>query len=585
MTNHVFDFSTIKQASFIDGDIKYNIAICKHDDNCPDEDSAACKSYKDESPVSIGKVSDDVIYSNGGLSLTYTDGAQCNTKTGLNYSTIIQFHCDEKFDGIQDASLLALSNGGCTRHVIVRTKLACEPKAECVVQNSELDTIDLTGLIPAHGHDYVQNVPEEIGSIYLNLCSPLNPINGITCPPGSVVCLLHPGNDKAISLGNFDPTREWDWPMGAQPSIIYNSTDHCTKDDSSPGFYSTKINLICEPYATRGYPSLMGIVDCVYMIDWASSVACKADEIESNPIIEEETLENCIFDQGNIFADFNKASEFNFKDDQSEFKMNLCGNGVDGCPGGAVCRKINDKWVNLGSTKHIKGEKDLELAQSIVLELQISHGDKCDNGGDKSLGDTYNTVIWLSCGPDTNTAPIVVSTGTCHTILSWSTSLVCQDQVQSTDDDDSSLVTPGVENVCLIETPSGRGYNLSPLQRVSGHWDVHFESQNLILNPCGVVHDTVLGSDCEGAVACAKLSHMKKWAPVSELSKPEIEEPASRNGDVGGFTLTYAKGSSDACPFDRKDVSAKLEITFKCGKTLGKPKPLEDGLISKYDCT
>ena len=79
---------------------------------------------------------------------------------------------------------------------------------------------------------------------------------------------------------------------------------------------------------------------------------------------------------------------------------------------------------------------------------------------------------------------------------------------------------------------------------------------------------------------------MKKWAPVSELSKPEIEEPASRNeGDVGGFTLTYAKGSSDACPFDRKDVSAKLEITFKCGKTLGKPKPLEDGLISKYDCT
>ena len=129
--------------------------------------------------------------------------------------------------------------------------------------------------------------------------------------------------------------------------------------------------------------------------------------------------------------------------------------------------------------------------------------------------------------------------------------------------------------------------NLSPLQRVSGHWEVHFESQNLILNPCGAVHDTVLGSDCEGAIACAKLSHMKKWATVSELSKPEVEEPArTRNGDgVGGFTLTYAKGSSDACPFDRKDVSAKLEITFKCGKTLGKPKPLEDGLISNYDCT
>ena len=318
-------------------------------------------------------MSDDVIYSNGGLSLTYTDGAQCNTKTGLNYSTIIQFHCDEKFDGIQDASLLALSNGGCTRHVIVRTKLACEPKAECVVQNSELDTIDLTGLIPTHGHDYVQNVPEQLGSIYLNLCSPLNPINGINCPPGSVVCLLHPGNDKAISLGNFDPTREWDWPMGAQPSIIYNSTDHCTRDDSSPGFYSTKINLVCEPYATRGYPSLMGVVDCVYMLDWASSLACKADEIESNPIVEEETLDNCIYDQGNIFADFNKVSEFDFKDGESEFKMNLCGNGVEGCPGGAVCRKIDEKWVNLGSTKHIKGR-----VVKFFTGVFFQNGQKCD---------------------------------------------------------------------------------------------------------------------------------------------------------------------------------------------------------------
>ena len=98
--------------------------------------------------------------------------------------------------------------------------------------------------------------------------------------------------------------------------------------------------------------------------------------------------------------------------------------------------------------------------------MQISQGDKCDNGGDKSLGEYYNTVIWLSCGPDSNTAPIVISTGTCHTVLSWSTSLVCQDQVQSNEDDDSSLVTPGVENVCLIETPSGRGYNLRGVFKV-----------------------------------------------------------------------------------------------------------------------
>jgi hypothetical protein len=70
--------------------------------------------------------------------------------------------------------------------------------------------------------DLVAEVPNTNGSIYLNICAPMEPIRGVTCPPGSVVCLLGVGKPP-ISIADFNPTTEWDWPHGGSPTITYDS--------------------------------------------------------------------------------------------------------------------------------------------------------------------------------------------------------------------------------------------------------------------------------------------------------------------------------------------------------------------------
>ena len=71
-----------------------------------------------------------------------------------------------------------MSRAGCTKHIAVRTSEACEPKAECIAQNEKMEMLELYPLIPQHGHEIVADVPETNGSIYMNLCGPMEPIRG-----------------------------------------------------------------------------------------------------------------------------------------------------------------------------------------------------------------------------------------------------------------------------------------------------------------------------------------------------------------------------------------------------------------------
>ena len=84
----------------------------------------------------------------------------------------------KNFRNIPEASLLAVSRAGCTKHIAVRTSEACEPKAECIAQNEKMEMLELYPLIPQHGHEIVADVPETNGSIYMNLCGPMEPIRG-----------------------------------------------------------------------------------------------------------------------------------------------------------------------------------------------------------------------------------------------------------------------------------------------------------------------------------------------------------------------------------------------------------------------
>ena len=99
-----------------------------------------------------------ITYNHGGIQLTYRDGEVCNEKNKETYATLIQFICDPK-QSDPVASLIAQSQAGCNHHIAVRTKMACEIKSECAASNPEGDYLDLSELVPVHGHEIVRDGP------------------------------------------------------------------------------------------------------------------------------------------------------------------------------------------------------------------------------------------------------------------------------------------------------------------------------------------------------------------------------------------------------------------------------------------
>ena len=98
-THHVFDLAKILEdekdvLTVSEGDVKYNLGICKPHPNCGkggNANSGACSEKTgNDGKVNLGKVNSRVVYNHGALQLTYTDGDECNGKTHETYSTLIQ---------------------------------------------------------------------------------------------------------------------------------------------------------------------------------------------------------------------------------------------------------------------------------------------------------------------------------------------------------------------------------------------------------------------------------------------------------------------------------------------------------------
>lgn len=73
-------------------------------------------------------------------------------------------------------------------------------QVRCSVQNGS-DLIELTPLIHATGYytatDEAVDQRDESPDFYINICQPLNPIPGVTCPPGAAVC-MDPDNGPPV---------------------------------------------------------------------------------------------------------------------------------------------------------------------------------------------------------------------------------------------------------------------------------------------------------------------------------------------------------------------------------------------------
>lgn len=79
-------------------------------------------------------------------------------------------------------------------------------QVKCSVQNGS-DLIELSPLIHATGYytatDEAVDQSDESPDFYINICQPLNPIPGVTCPPGAAVC-MDPDNGPPVVKQSLD---------------------------------------------------------------------------------------------------------------------------------------------------------------------------------------------------------------------------------------------------------------------------------------------------------------------------------------------------------------------------------------------
>lgn len=271
------------------GEYEYYINVCGPIKGTPCnnktdiQDPAACQAKKNDSfhVYTLGRVNTNISYFNGLISLQYEDGHRYRNAEKTPRKAQISFICDR--DEMQGSPQF-ISETNRTYFFEWRTKYACpilDPPVDCVWRNST-HSIDLTGLSTHSANHFSWDVDarsKEHSIFYLNICRPLNKIQGQKCPRGAAACRIdtHKMKDNVIvgvSLGQaLDPPV---MEHGGSVVLFYKNGDRCEKHPESR--MATKIKFICDPTQDHGTPEIAKdeqIEDpCVYLFNWKTDLAC-----------------------------------------------------------------------------------------------------------------------------------------------------------------------------------------------------------------------------------------------------------------------------------------------------------------------
>ncbi|GLD62869.1 cation-independent mannose-6-phosphate receptor, partial [Lates japonicus] len=166
----------------------------------------------------------------------------------------------------------SVTNSGCGPDTAVCIKDA-STAVKCSVQNGST-LIDLTPLIHVNGYYTATDeaVDQSDGSpdFYINICLPLNPIPGVTCPAGAAVC-MDPDSGPPVDIGRTTSGPEINSETG-EVSITYHSSTKCAADPEQN--YTSTIIFTCQRGLELGSPQMLRLQECVYLFEWATPIVC-----------------------------------------------------------------------------------------------------------------------------------------------------------------------------------------------------------------------------------------------------------------------------------------------------------------------
>ncbi|XP_056283695.1 cation-independent mannose-6-phosphate receptor [Pseudoliparis swirei] len=593
-TGHLFDLNALtKEGGYTMYDHQdhrkmFRMNICGNISNSGcGSDTAVC--IKDTTTVvSGGQVSRKLSYKDQVLELTYGGGGPCPANPALKHNAVIHFICRPPNMGSAppEPVLIDTDTETCTHFFSFHTPLVCEQPVKCSVRSGSA-LIDLTPLIHISGYytatDEALEQSDESPDFYINICQPLNPIPGVTCPAGAAVC-TDPANGPPVDIGRTTSGPEINRATG-DVSITYNSSTKCAADPAQN--YTSTIIFTCQRGLQLGAPKMLRLQECVYLFEWATPLVC-SDATHTN-------TSGCQLTDSQLQFTFELSSlsgEVQVPASSGVYHINVCGSVAESaCKNGAVCRVSGSGADQFASSYGISKAMTMDYKhdEDAVL-MQYGGGDPCPPGthdGDVCVFPfTLMKKSYTACTKDGRTdgglwcattddydrdkkwgfcnaasakrqssilftcdqsigrgSPELLSeTEGCSATFQWRTSAVC----------------PPMKMECKLVSQH-QTFDLRTLSSLTEAWKFSHRGDSYFINLCQGIHGGLPGCP-DGATVCRRTA-----AGVTQtLGRVYTQKMSYVDKKI---TVSYSAGE-DVCG---NGVHARTVLQLSCGATVGRP--------------
>uniref|UniRef100_A0A3Q2XYE7 Insulin-like growth factor 2 receptor n=1 Tax=Hippocampus comes TaxID=109280 RepID=A0A3Q2XYE7_HIPCM len=392
---------------------------------------------------------------------------------------------------------------------------------------------------------------DDFPDFYINICQPLNPIPGVTCPPGAIVC-MDPDNGPPIDIGRT--TSGPQISATGDVSITYFSSTRCA---SNPALnYTSTIIFTCQRGVELGSPHMLRLQGCVYVFEWATPIVC-SDATHTSGCKLVDTQLQYTFDLATLTG-----------------QINVCSSVAEPtCKGAAVCRVAGSgkSAVSFGISKAMT--MDFKHEEQAVL-MQYGGGDPCPpeacvfpftfmkrsytecttddrTDGKKWCATTANydkdqkwgfrrSSILFTCDPSAGhgSPQLLSETAGCSATFQWRTSAVCAPRKME----------------CKLVSQH-QTFDLRGLSSITKPWKFNHDGDYFV-NLCQGIHKGPPGCD-EGATVCRHLAD----GTTQTLGRVHTQKMSYK----AMISVNYSAGDASC----GNGVPAKTEIQLSCSTTLG----------------
>lgn len=376
---------------------------------------------------------------------------------------------------------------------------------------------DLTGLIKTTG-GYMVETTDPSTKLVINVCSDMQPADGISYPPRSGACILNDQNECQ--------------PVGQlKPGLVANDTGLYLEYAPGPGSQprpgcteppKTVVQFRCPGRARSRAPRLISDVNCHYFVEWETQYACSLDLLQASP-------ESCKFTSEVHGVDVDLSplqlengyhtTEMTINGTKAIFYYNICGKNLGSGPAkcgskrsskSAICAEIGGKALSLGHEE----EQTLQFVDDVVT-MRFTDGSECSS----SPGSPWSSDIHFVCSKERGAGELQfgwVDYDACTYHFIWETAHACP---------------KAREEDCVIEQDGVR-IDLRPLSRAGGDtpWTALGSLQSdkesvILINVCEGLGKTSVGKDCgSGSTVCVKRSNGKSAIYGMEPSRLQYDQ-------------------------------------------------------------